>query len=226
MKRLLSVSLLALLSAAMLAAQTIAISNLNQTSTYGLAVGRSDPPDIWSNAASFTVGSDAATLSKVTFAFKTAVGSPTGFTLALYSTVTSTGPNVLVTSLSGNTTPSAITFGTTANVDYTPAVAVQLQASTTYWLVASAPDIVSSINYFDLVGADSGGEDAGGLAGWSIGDSRMYSADGGTTWFSTGIIPEFAVTIAAVPELSTSAAALGVAALGAALRLRRRRSVV
>lgn len=178
-----------------LRALTVAVSNLSQpVAATTFAIGKGVPAFDFQSAVSFTTGAAAADLESVTLSFQSRVGAGTGFTLGLYSNVSAAGPSGLITLFNGSSTPS------TGLENYTPSAATQLQAGTTYWLVESSVT-TAALTGFSLYGTTSIAEDAGAAAGWSIGNSRMYSNNGGGSWASaTNGVLQFAVNTASVPE--------------------------
>jgi hypothetical protein len=192
-------------------ANTVAISNLLQptsATTYG--IGKSVPAFDLQQAVSFTTGAGTTTLESVTLSFFSRNGSATDFALALYTGVGVGGPTGLVTTFSGNATPS------TGLETYTPNLSTTLLGGTTYWLVESAIS-TQNLSGFSLKGTTSLAEDAGGLPGWSIGDARMFTNNGGTSWSSastTSGVLQFSVQVASTPDAGTTAALLGISLLG------------
>lgn len=201
-----------------LSAQTTAVSNLDQSVGLGLGVGKSSGFD-FSHAFNFTTGASSLSFSSITFAISGATGSPSGFNLSLYSSVSTSGPSGLIASLAGSSAPTSIGSSYT----YTPVGSLALSASTTYWVVATASTTASNSAFF-IRGTSSDSEDAGGLSGWTIGNDRMLSNNAGVTWASAVEIPMFSVQTSAIPEPSTTALLAGAGGLVIAIIARSRRS--
>jgi hypothetical protein len=86
--------------------------------------------------------------------------------------------------------------------------------NTTYWLVASSPT-TNSGSGFSLSSTASTAEDTGALSGWSIGNTRWFTANGGTTWGTdTALLVQFSVQASAIPEPSSYVLILAVSCLG------------
>jgi hypothetical protein len=196
--------------------QVTAVSNLAQTWDSGMPVGKVMNRD-FSQAFSFTTGQTGSSyLSGVTLSFFYVSPTASGFEVSLYSGMNASGPSGLLASLSGSNQPSV------GEYTCTPAAGTILSPGTQYWLVASAPTLLSG--YFSLNSTRSTAEDPGSLTGFSIADTRWTSSDGGVSWSSSSSSAQFAVMVSAIPEPSTYAACLGAVVLGFAA-LRRRRKV-
>ncbi|MCX6955518.1 MAG: hypothetical protein NTV51_25505 [Verrucomicrobia bacterium] len=196
-----------LLVAVRLSAQVTAISNTGQTYVTALATGKLTSGE-GAHAFSFTTGATDWTFSGITLSINGSGPSSQGFSVSLYSGMGVSGPTGLETALSGNTAPRPA-----GAYSYTPVAQTGLLANTTYWVVTMAP--TSPLNQPIAVNATSStAEDAGGFAGWSIGDQRFYSTNGGISWTaaSSGLVPQFSVQVAAIPEIPTGALVAGLAA--------------
>lgn len=219
MKRLLPQSLLTPLliafAAISLPAQTTVVSNLSQTYFTTQTAGKSGANDL-QQAISFTTGS-AANLSSITL-LGFSYGSLSGFSVGVWTGISSSGPSGLVTTLTG-ATPT----GTTQQYTFSPGAVTTLSATTDYWLVVSAPGTAASSG-FSWNSTSLQNEDAGASAGWSIGNTRWVTLNGGSSWSGVGGgVPQFSVQAAAVPEPATLAGVFGLVALTAAIRCRLRR---
>ena len=154
--------------------------------------------------------------SGITLSTVGSTGSASGFSVSLYTGISGSGPTGLVTTLSGSSTPT-----TAGNYTYIATSLTPLLANATYWLAATAPTTPAN-TLFSFNSTASTAEDSGALSGWSIGDIRYLTNDGGTSWFSQATsVLQFSVQYSAVPEPSTCAAFAGLAALGLALCCRR-----
>jgi hypothetical protein len=201
-------------------AQVTGISNLGQTASSSIDVGQEPNLDTFAQGFSFTTGATAMNLLHVHLQFEAAsAGGLTGFSFSLYSGFSASGPTGQLATFTGS--PAPATQGT---FTYSPASTTMLSASTTYWLVATAPTLSIAGEHFHISTTSATAEDSGGLAGWVIGDTRWQSdITGGGTWSNLGgDVPQFGLTVSAIPEPSTYALVLGTAGLGTVL-LRRRR---
>lgn len=192
-----------------------AISNLSQTTSgTTFAIGKSVPAFNFQQGVSFTTGVGSFNLDSVTLSFYSKNGLASGFTASLYTSLTATGPSGLVAMLTGNSTPS------TGLETYSVTNSTLLNGGTTYWLVLAAT-ATSANSGFSLDGTNSLAEDVGAYAGWSIGDTRMVSNNGGNSWFegsTTSGVLQFSVqaspVTATVPDCATTAVLLGVGLIG------------
>ncbi len=212
----LAAALLALAPAAH--AQT-AVSNLGQSSGATATIGTYDGGgEEWRRAFTFTTGSSASSFNftGLTMTFNAASGSPGALTVALYSTFdpnTTAGGGSLLSTLSlssGSPTSSGNSVFTGS---------ATLQPSTTYYLQFSSATAAAG-NYYSYPVVGSGSEDAGGLPGWTIGNSA-YESNYNNTWTTLSGPGLFSVQASAIPEPSTYAALAGLGALGLALWRRR-----
>lgn len=197
-------------------AQTTAVSNLSQTYFTTQTVGKGSGSD-FQQAISFTTGGSITDLSAIVLSGG-AFGSVTDFTVAVWTGIGGGGPTGLVATLAGiNPLATVGTYG------YTPSSTLSLSASSTYWLVVSAPTTAVNTG-FSWRSTSSSGEDAGAVAGWTIGNTRWVTLDGGASWSGVGGgVPQFYVQVAAIPEPSTGVAMFGLCALGCAAGRRWRR---
>jgi hypothetical protein len=197
-----------LVSIASVHAQTIAVSNRGQAFNASLIADAT-----FSDAIDFTTGGTAMDLASFTLPIQSFGGSPSGFSLSLHSGLT--GGATLITTLTG-TTPSSL-----ADYVFLPSGATTLAANTTYFLVLTAASSGASSG-FHWSAAATTNEDGGALAGWSIGNLRWISSNGGASWgTAAGVVPQFSVEVSAIPEPSTYAAFVSGLVLFAALRVRR-----
>lgn len=198
-------------------AQLTVVGNLAQPWSTAVAIGK--PPGgsfDFSTGVSFTTGAALLDFTGVVLSMDNAFGTPSGLSVSLFSTMTATGPIGLVAVLGGSTAP--VVAGQYA---YTVPVTA-LSPATTYWLVATAPTTPAD-TYFRINLTGSTLEDAGAAPGWSVGDLRWLTNDGGANWFSVaGQIPQFSVQVTGIPEPATHFLLLGGAlALAGIRRLRR-----
>lgn len=218
----------ALLLAAFAFAGTAQLHAQNAVSNLGFGAGGTANIGFANNGAaerrvfSFTTGASAGgyDFSSFTLSFSGSVGSPGSLVVDLYSAFNPSGsssPTGLVQNLSltsGNlTSANNAVFSGSAT----------LAASTTYYLFLTAPAATTVGNYYRYNTAATLSEDAGGLAGWTIGDVGYYGL-GGNPWNSAGggAAMSIQATASAIPEPSTYAAIAGAAMLGLAAWKRRR----
>ncbi|MBI5766750.1 MAG: PEP-CTERM sorting domain-containing protein [Verrucomicrobia bacterium] len=202
---------LAVASTGQLDAQT-AVSNFGQgsggTANIGFAFNGATERRVFSFTTGASVGGYEFT--SFTLAFTGTTGSPGSLAVGLYSAFDSSNtssPTGLVANLSltsGNLTSvnSAVFSGSAT-----------LAASTSYYLLLSAPSASTSGNYYTYRTSGTLNEDSGGLAGWTIGDAGYYGL-GGNTWNSAGGGAMMSIQASAIPEPSTYAAIMGLGALG------------
>ncbi len=206
---------------------TVAVSNIGQTDFGALGVGKGGGFN-FQEAGSFTTGNVSSLLDSVRIEIVTRATAsgvqPSSFNLSLYTGIGSTGPTGLVTSLLGSTSP-ALGFAT-----YTSEPNITLDAFTTYWLVASAPGTAVG-TAFNVRSTTSTNEDVGGLSGWTMGDTRWLTNNGGTSWnaATTNTLMEFSVSVTpnetpSVPDSTATIGLLGVALTGL-VAFRRTRSI-
>ncbi|MBI5770411.1 MAG: M36 family metallopeptidase [Verrucomicrobia bacterium] len=192
-------------------AELVAVSNLGQPVLAYLAVGKSNSgPYDFSLVGSFTTGPVASAFVKVTLFVASKSSGATGLTVALYTGISTAGPSGLVATLSGETSPAS-----GASYPYVPTAPTVLAPATTYWIVISAPTTPTNTT-FGIRNTTSMTEDAGGVAGWSIGDFRYLTNNGGSTWFTSSTsVPQFSVTAvigAVAPAITTQPIAQTVTA--------------
>jgi hypothetical protein len=194
-----------------LRAATIAVSNLGQpTAPFTYALGRSYPDSDFLEAVSFTTGPGTHDLASVVLSFYSRNGEASGFTVGLYSGLSSAGPTGLVTAFSGDSMPSS------GLETYTPVGSPTLLGGTTYWLVGSSSS-TAPLTGFSMAGTTSLAEDASVLPGWSMGNFRMVSNNSGASWFAatpTSGVLHYSVQVASVPDTGATVALLGVALVG------------
>lgn len=214
--RFLGLGLICSLSAVSALQAQVAISNLGQSVGATGTIGRySGGGEEWRRVFTFTTGASVGgyDFTGITMSFNAAAGSPGALSVSLYSTFdanTTAGGGTLVSALSlSSGSPLA---GPTATYSGTATLA----ASTTYYLQLSSA-FASAGNYYSYPVASTGQEDAGGLAGWSIGDvayesnyNQLWTAQSGPGLFSVD-------ATAAIPEPSTYVLMFGLAALGVVL---------
>jgi hypothetical protein len=198
-------------------AATIGVSNLGQADQSTIILGHVLGQE-YRFATSFTTGSGSFDLHSIILPFAGTYGGPaSGYSLALYATVSASGPAGLVTSFFGNSTPS------NSLESYTPSLSTTLLANTTYWIVEQANTTAPGTG-FGTIHTGSAAEDTGGLSGWSIADHRWVTNNGGALWFQAGpnITPrQFSVQVAPVPDGGLTISLVAVSLTGlAALRRR------
>ena len=125
----------------------------------------------------------------------------------LWSATTDGSPSQLFRQL---ITPSRVAAG---NVEFAAPAGTTLDASTTYCVVFRS----TSLDGIDWAGTSSADEDAGGAAGWSIADGRLFSAPGGVWLESLGAL-QIRVNIIAQVDTTAPAAPTFSPENGAAVR--------
>lgn len=143
----------------------------------------------------FRTGSEQSLLHSALFLYNGAwYGTTGGFQFALHADDGGL-PGEMTAQLQGPDRPvNGITWYTAEN----PLV---LEANTTYWLVASAPQ-TESPRFFEWRGT-TGSDEISNLAGWELLDSGALRTDEGA-WTSHYALGHTAIQIQAVPEPVTS----------------------
>lgn len=203
-----------------LAAQTIVVSNLSESNDgdSGAYYDPGFPPmypatNRW-QANSFTTSTSLLQLDGIIF--KSAYSeSVTPLTVKLFS------DNVGAPGSALATLGSAVDVGD-GYYKFSPTSTLTLDSNTTYWWVASLTAATSTS--FRIPVTYSVNETS--VYGWTIGNRFAQSTNGGASWNVVGIdlVNQFSVSaVSAVPEPSTWALLLGLAALGSVVAHRRRR---
>ena len=194
---------------------TTYLSNLGQTSTGSIAVGS----DSW-RAESFITGTNAGgyTLDSIQLGMIDASGSPSGFTLMVYSSILTTEyfPDSNLETLNGSLNPA------TAGVyTFTPTTILNLLPQTTYFIVLTSGTLVADGAFGWSLATGNYGASGGWHAPAGFAGADTYKSIDGSSWTRTLVNPQFAISATAVPE----PASLGLFALGgwAIFRLRRKR---
>ena len=203
MKRLIIIKgiILALLLIALPRSQaqgTVYLSNLNQTTLAGAAVGS----DAWL-ATCFLTGAnaDGYVLDSIELAMASSIGSPSGFTVMLYSAVSDVEyyPGTSLGTFSGSMSPM-----TGGIFTYTAPSDLLLSPNTSYFIVLTAETTVSSGAFeYNYSGPYSESND-----GWFAPEGNSapdnYQSVNGSTW---NWIPDnnagnlqYSLTATAVPE--------------------------
>lgn len=210
MRRFLGLALLALSVSIVTPARAdvVVVSSITTPSSDGTQVRNSQ----WL-ADKFTTGSNLnlLTLSAIKIQF-VASGGTGGYFVDIY-TDSSGKPGSLFAALTGSADPNTAGIFT-----YTPSGTVTLSASTTYWMVEGSTS--STVNFQPTyVNTPSSYTNNG----YTITGIYTYSANSGSSWSGGGSDGPTQYSIAVVPEPATFAGIAGVAGLGAAGYLRRRR---
>lgn len=170
----------------------VVLENYQSTpATSSLIVGRNSTFSDVQWATGFKTGSERSVLHSALFLYNGAwSGTTGGFKFSLHSD--SSGlPGELTAELDGPDRPvSGITW-------YTAADRLELEASTTYWLVASAPQ-TESPRFFEWRGTTSGDE-ISNLAGWELLNHGALRTDYGA-WSSASPLGHTAIQVQAIPE--------------------------
>lgn len=222
-----SLALLLSLSLGQQASAATLVSNLPPT-TPSPTEGRDVNNNQWLSS-SFTTGSGAYgyTLNSVTLLFALKPGTPVdpaSLLLRLYNNAHG-DPGSAISG--GNFNVPTIT--STNQYNFTLTNSQQLDANTTYWLVAGVNPPGNTGTY--LWGYTSSATETG-LSGWSIGNTAVYSVNQGTTWSSLtgGGTLQFSVNGTVntppppptnIPEPGSVVALLGLGGLGLASRLKK-----
>ncbi len=171
------------------------LSGLGQPSTGSVAVGS----DSWL-AVGFGTGNNAGgyVLNSVQLGMADASGSPSGFTVMLYTAVGLAGlsPGSSLGTLSGSLNP--VTSGI---YTYTPASSLTLSTGTDYFIVLTAATAIANGAYWLSECAfppSSSGN-------WGADNAVIQSSDGISGWLPTPYlgIAQFAITATPVPEPGT-----------------------
>ena len=172
------------------------LSNLGQSSAGSAGVGSNS----WIGAA-FISGNNANgyLLNSVQLAMTDASGSPSGFTVMIYSGADILGairPGSSVGVLTGSASSAA-----TGVYTYAPSSELALSPSSDYFIVMTAGTAVASGAYeWSLSGINSYSP----TAGWAVfggASSAVYSSSNGSTWNSLSMtFPQFAINATAAPE--------------------------
>ena len=197
----------ALLAPLTISAQgTLYASNLGEPIS---AIGAGVAQDRWIAAQFFTgTNSDGYTLGSIQVLMTGTGGSPSGFSLMLYTDNSGLPGNILGT-LSGSSNPS--TGGT---YDYT-ATGKTLSSLTPYWIVATAATPAFPANFYGWQVASDSNYTLNG--GWNVGLTG-YSANG-ANWNTFSSPVQFGIIATPVPEPQTLAlVGFGLAAIFYRLR--------
>jgi hypothetical protein len=183
------------------------ISGLGQSSNGNATVGS----DSWL-AAAFSTGANAGgyTLDSIQLAMTAASGSPSGFSVMLYSAI-DTGeayPGSDIGTLSGSTSPSAGGLFT-----YTPASDITLSPDTPYFIVLTAGTDVATGAYQWSMGNGIYNQSSGWMAQYGISRPDDYQSVDGSGWGYDDLFPQYAVTATPTPEPATPAL-IGLGVLG------------
>jgi hypothetical protein len=184
------------------------LSNLEQTSTGSAAVGS----DSWLAATFFTGGNAGGyLLNSVQLSMSDGSGSPSDFTVMIYSANIGVGinPGSSVGTLTGSANPA-----TGGNYTYSTPSLLTLSSGTPYFIVITSGTAVANGAYdWSLSGIDSYNP-AGGWGVINGVSSGVYQSGNGTSWTSlSATYPQFAIDATAAPEPGV----IGLFALGGLL---------
>ncbi|WP_108938021.1 choice-of-anchor R domain-containing protein [Microcystis sp. 0824] len=210
------------------ASATTLVSNLPNTTTTNS--GYRVKNDNWLGSSFKTGnGSYGYTLNSVTLWFALEPGTsvdPGLLSLKLYDNA-SGQPGTEISGVSFNV--PTINPGSSAQYTFTLTNSQQLASNTNYWLVAR-----SSVTTDTYLWGNTNSPAETGAAGWSIGDTSMFSANQGTSWNSSWINPtgpfQFSVNGTEntpptpptnIPEPGSAVALLGLGGLGLASRMKK-----
>lgn len=190
------------------AAQTVYVSNLGEPPVNGILIAS----DRWI-AQPFVSGTSVGyELDTISFSSAGAFGSPSGFSLRLFSDNAGSPGSSLGSLIGSEPTPSGV-------YTYT-ASGITLSASTKYWAVLSADTDIATGGYFWRL---AGTANFTSQDGWSlaVGES-MFSANSGGIWTGSGNNYMLSVSGSAVPEPASTAVFMGAVALISAWVIRRK----
>jgi len=172
----------------------IYLSNFGQVSVGSEPVGNNS----WL-AADFRTGVNAGgfLLNSIQLAMTTDSGNPTGFTVMIYSSVSSGAvlPESSLDTLSGSANPSA-----TGIYTYTSLSDIILLPSTHYFIVLTAATPTANGAYQWSV-TDT---PTVTFNGWSANNLLCYSGNGSNWSFLSGTLAQYSITATPVPEPSIS----------------------
>jgi len=154
----------------------VIVSNLSETTNGAQGVGTALFDPIWASNG-FTVGSNAAgyDLNSVTVSMADKVGSPSNFTLSIYSD-DGGEPDALLETLVGDNNPA------TAGLYSYTSTGLALSANTSYFLLAKTDDVAGLSDIFEWETTSSQNQTS--PDGWLIGDNGVLSTDLGNSWFT------------------------------------------
>ena len=161
---------------------------------------RANAVDFTSDSAQgFTTGSEGTgyTVTGVDLDLTVGTGTPPTFSVSIQEN-SSGSPG---TSLGTLTAPASLTD----NVNRFSTAGIRLAPDTSYFVVIDVSGTGNNVVRFDLT--DSGAEDAGAAAGWSIADARLQRASQGSNAWSTATRPgQIAIHGSVVPLVVTGVA--------------------
>jgi hypothetical protein len=218
-----SLALFLSLSLGQQASATTLVSNLPTTTT-SLPDGGTVSSNIW-GGSSFTTGSGSYgyTLNSVTLRFAqiTSATPPDQLIVEIYKD----NAGALGDLITSFTNPGSISF--ISNYIFTLTTPQTLAANTTFWLVAR---VSSGSEEYSWLRTDSTAQT--GVAGWSIGDTSLFSDDQGFSWNIINEFNAFQFSVDGtvntspppptnIPEPGSVVALLGLGGLGLASRLKK-----
>jgi len=165
---------------------TVMVSNLSQTPTASAEIGS----DAWL-AQSFTTGDngDGYILNSIQLRMGPASGTPSGFSISLYSSPGNAAPGSNLGTLSGPDPAAGGLFTYTAS-------GVTLSPSTFYFAVVTADTPIAQASY-----TWSAANGAAPGNGWTIHNSYYRSTDGSNwIWHPREEIFQLAINATAIPE--------------------------
>jgi PEP-CTERM motif len=171
------------------------LSNLGQPSSGSDTIGS----DSWVAARFFTGNNGSGyILNSVQLAMADASGSPSGFTVMLYTmSLIKIAPQNSIGTLTGSDNPSTAGIYT-----YTDDSNIILSPGTTYFIVLTAGTTIANGAYeWSLAGANSYNPSGG----WAGDGGFVDTSSNGSSWNeSTVAFPQFAINATAIPEPSSS----------------------
>ncbi len=184
----------------------VTVSSIDTNSNSNVHIGRNFNV-LLSGAQAFTTGSNTGgyTLTSITGSFSETVGNPGDIAVKLYTASgANPGTEITTATLSGSN-PAA-----TGNYAYTcSGSGCALAANTTYFMVASTPNVPSTGNnrYYWMITTLDSETEVPDPNGWTVADDGRVSYSANLTgWTTSG--GTFQIKVAAVPEPSLTASSV------------------
>ena len=164
------------------------VSNLPPITT-SLSSGSAIRTDSWARS-SFTTGSNLSVVTSVTLQFRQNTAN-TNLFVRIYENNVGLLGNPIISFINPASISTTVPHGAdTVFMLTTPQI---LAANTSYWLVVGVDAPVGTGGEYSWRGTNS--FDQTGEAGWSIGDSSLFTSDQGLSWFTSTIANAFQFSI-------------------------------